>query len=183
MLCAGDNKYQEEKQDPPEISHPLMPNQSDRTEEITKIILPALEGSSRELLLASEDQCNMTFQRNAEICSSLPATNQNRGINAEQTASRGQEPFIENIIELSSDDESASSLAVRKQNLEDPHSRVWLISGPNGERHSRKYSLSLLKRWIERSSYALKYKAWKENESEEHAMSLGDAVKLAFASQ
>ncbi|KAL3538485.1 hypothetical protein ACH5RR_001851 [Cinchona calisaya] len=178
----GHAPYQDEKQNLPELSHPIFANQSASTEKNNKI--SALEGSPREQLVATEDQCNMTFQRNAEICSSpIPATKQNPGVDAEQTTSRQKQPFVKNAVELSCDDESTSSFAARKHNLEDPHSRIWLISGPNGEKNSRKYSLSLLKSWIDRSSYALKYKAWKENESEEHAIWLGDAVKRAFTSQ
>nr|XP_027113283.1 zinc finger CCCH domain-containing protein 19-like isoform X2 [Coffea arabica] len=224
------------KQNLPEVSLSISPNQSAPKEENNK----ALEVSP-EPSLASEDQCNVVLQTDAELCSSpvevamqnLPraslsisprqpaskeknnktvasahevsprpsdtcedgqnamlqvetdaeldgsaveVTKQNQGMDAEGATSK------KTVIVVSSDDESTWSYEPRKQHLEDPYSREWLILGPNGERNEEKYSLSLLKRWSDASSYALKYKAWKENGSEELAIPLADAIKKAFMS-
>lgn len=185
--AAGENKYpgpvsfQHEKQNLPDVSPTVSPN-SASTQKNDRNLASALEGFTLPLD-ASRDECNAMFQTNAMLHTSpIDVVKQNRGMIAEKTTSRRQETFVEHVIELSSDDESTTEFGVRKQNHEDPYCRQWLISGPNGERNNETYSLSLLKRWSEASPYAFRYKAWKENEGEERAIALGDAVKLAFTS-
>lgn len=74
------------------------------------------------------------------------------------------------VVDLSSDDEAKLGVVA-----DDPDMRVWHISGQN-----EKYSLSLLKRWVEKTPSACKFKVWKEGQSEEKAILLSKAINLVL---
>ncbi|KAH6813870.1 hypothetical protein C2S51_022888 [Perilla frutescens var. frutescens] len=84
------------------------------------------------------------------------------------------------VVELLSDDANsnegkAANVHHENQNIDDS---IWCIQGPNGER--KKYSFSVLKQWSETSVYASKFKVWKEDENEENAVWLREAIGIAF---
>ncbi|KAK9286674.1 hypothetical protein L1049_015075 [Liquidambar formosana] len=83
------------------------------------------------------------------------------------------------VIELSDDDEQTPVVAIGKQTLEDQESSIWHYVGPRGETKGP-YSMSLLKRWSNSSSYALKCKVWKIGQSQEQAILMGDALHQIF---
>ncbi|XP_073124984.1 zinc finger CCCH domain-containing protein 19-like [Henckelia pumila] len=103
----------------------------------------------------------------------------------EPTTRKNQESTQIEAIELLSDDESgneskANSVPEDKK-FNNLGSNTWLILGPNGERDT--CSTHMLKRWSEISPCAFKFKVWKEEQSEEDAIWLGDAIKFAFPKQ
>ncbi|KAL6552273.1 hypothetical protein OROHE_007637 [Orobanche hederae] len=77
------------------------------------------------------------------------------------------------------DDDKASRRVIANRKSEvDAEDEMWCVKGPNGERN--KSSLSVLKRWSESSVYASEFKIWKEDESEEDAIPLPEAIRVAF---
>ncbi|KAL6545692.1 hypothetical protein OROGR_009566 [Orobanche gracilis] len=77
------------------------------------------------------------------------------------------------------DDGKASRRVIANRKSEiDTEDEMWCVKGPNGERN--KSSLSVLRRWSESSVYASKFKIWKEDESEEDAIPLPEAIRVAF---
>lgn len=152
------------------------------------------------------DQHNVTSQIDADSSTSVNHQNDD----AKQVTFKNQKPLVDEVIELDSNDDdddnqpndekqqnappanevidlgsdddndSQTNAAVDLTTLEDTENKLWLISGPDGVPREDKYELSLLKRWSEITNYALRFKVWKEDQSQEQAIPLGDAVKLAF---
>ncbi|CAI9101518.1 OLC1v1038858C2 [Oldenlandia corymbosa var. corymbosa] len=165
---------------------------STRKSHRTVAVSATLKESTDEMP-TSEDHSNERFQVKEIYNSSSTKLKQNEAINTEDMTPEQQGTRVDKaVVDLSSDDDSVvctGSLrkqklkdpdgSLRKQKLEDPDSRVWLVVGPDGERKGT-YTLSLLKAWREASPYALKFKVWKETQTEEQAIWLGDAIKLAF---
>ncbi|KAL0384645.1 UNVERIFIED_CONTAM: hypothetical protein Sradi_2858800 [Sesamum radiatum] len=105
--------------------------------------------------------------------------------NEQATRKTGQDASKTEVIELLNDDDNASSSKVTSvldnQGADDPERQKWCIQGPCGEQD--KCTLSVLKRWSETSPYASKFKVWKEDQSEENAVWLLEAIKAASHSQ
>ncbi|XP_011087639.1 uncharacterized protein At5g08430 [Sesamum indicum] len=105
--------------------------------------------------------------------------------NEKATRKTGQGASKTEVIELLSDNDNANSSKVTSvldnQETNDPERQKWCIQGPCGEQD--KCTLSVLKRWSETSSYASKFKVWKEDESEEDAVWLPEAINSASCSQ
>ncbi|KAG8368902.1 hypothetical protein BUALT_Bualt15G0094800 [Buddleja alternifolia] len=78
-------------------------------------------------------------------------------------------------------DGKVNSLLSNEKLDNDLDSETWFVLGPHGE--NSKCSLSVLKRWNEKSPYASKFKVWKEDQKEEDAVSLLDAINIAFPKQ
>ncbi|KAL0364974.1 UNVERIFIED_CONTAM: hypothetical protein Sangu_0595000 [Sesamum angustifolium] len=105
--------------------------------------------------------------------------------NEQATRKTGQDTSKAEVIELLSDDDNADSSKITSvldnQETDDPERQKWCIQGPCGEQD--KCTLSVLKRWSETSPYASKFKVWKEDQSEENAVWLPEAINTASCSQ
>lgn len=172
------------------------------------VIVYRFRNNSAYSLLGAEDEkyCtplmsphNLTMENNGgELKPSIPEKqiqsqriHYQHGVNSQFDAdsssispkkAMSRKPEAAEVIELDSgsDDESYHlKTAVEQKMVEDPESYVWNVSGPDGITKMKRYSLSVLKRWSVASNYALQFKVWKEGQSEEQAIPLGDALKLA----
>ncbi|CAA2980285.1 Hypothetical predicted protein [Olea europaea subsp. europaea] len=76
-----------------------------------------------------------------------------------------------------SEDKDETKLSPARK-LEDLEKREWYIVEKSGEK--TKYSLSVLKRWSEKTEHAFKFKVCREDQKEENAMWLRDAINMAF---
>ncbi|KAL0422210.1 UNVERIFIED_CONTAM: hypothetical protein Slati_3243900 [Sesamum latifolium] len=105
--------------------------------------------------------------------------------NEQATSKTGQDASKTEVIELLSNDDNANSSKVTSildnRGTDDPERQEWCIQGPCGEQD--KCTLSVLKRWSETSPYASKFKVWKEDQSEENAVWLLEAINNASCSQ
>ncbi|KAL0357230.1 UNVERIFIED_CONTAM: hypothetical protein Scaly_1408700 [Sesamum calycinum] len=105
--------------------------------------------------------------------------------NEQATRKTGQDTSKAEVIELLSDDDNADSSKITSvldnQETDDPERQKWCIQGPCGEQD--KCTLSVLKRWSETSPYASKFKVWKEDQSEENAVWLPEAINTASCSR
>ncbi|KAK4438392.1 hypothetical protein Salat_0173500 [Sesamum alatum] len=105
--------------------------------------------------------------------------------NEQATQKTGQDASKTEVIELLSDDENTNNGKVASvldnQETDDPERQKWCIQGPYGEQD--KCTLSVLKRWSETSPYASKFKVWKEDQGEESAVWLPEAINAASRSQ
>ncbi|XP_008361679.1 uncharacterized protein At5g08430-like isoform X2 [Malus sylvestris] len=82
------------------------------------------------------------------------------------------------LIELSDDDEDVHD-EVKAPASEDPDSALWHCMSPLGETRGP-YKMSLLRQWNNSSCRPLKFKVWKEGQSEEEAVFLDDAVRQSL---
>lgn len=98
---------------------------------------------------------------------------------------KSQESTQIDVIDLLSDDENGNESKARSvpedKKFDNLESKTWCIRGPNGEQE--KCSMSMLKRWSEISPYAFKFKVWKEEQKEEDAIWLGEAINFTFSKQ
>ncbi|XP_038905177.1 uncharacterized protein At5g08430-like isoform X3 [Benincasa hispida] len=82
------------------------------------------------------------------------------------------------LIELSDDDEDLR-VEEKMQNLENPNVSMWYCASPQGETRGP-LPMSLLKQWRDSSSFELKCKVWKSDQSSQDAILLSDAIRLLF---
>lgn len=108
---------------------------------------------------ALEGQCNVVSQKTSH----------------EQTNEKKPNMSTANLIELSDDDEQDLNHAPIKQAAENNECSKWYCVGPHGEKRGP-LSMSLLKRWSDTSSYALHFKVWRTDQSQQDAISLSDAL-------
>uniref|UniRef100_A0A2N9IJ11 GYF domain-containing protein n=1 Tax=Fagus sylvatica TaxID=28930 RepID=A0A2N9IJ11_FAGSY len=108
---------------------------------------------------ALEGQCNVVSQKTSH----------------EQTNEKKPKMSTANLIELSDDDEQDLNHAPIKQAAENNECSKWYCVGPHGEKRGP-LSMSLLKRWSDTSSYALHFKVWRTDQSQQDAISLSDAL-------
>ncbi|XP_057977660.1 uncharacterized protein At5g08430-like isoform X2 [Malania oleifera] len=105
---------------------------------------------------------------------------QEQSTNPEQFMVKDEKALIVPLIELSDDEKEGPKAGIQEQIIEDLHSSIWYCIGPYGKTKGP-YSLSLLKRWVDCSSYASKFKVWKMGESQEKAISLTKIMSQIFA--
>lgn len=88
-----------------------------------------------------------------------------------QEAENGQRASKTNVIELLD--------SVNRAKFDDVEVDRWCIRGPYDD-HRDKCSLSLLRKWSERSRYASNFKVWRDDDNEENAIWLLEALSFAF---
>ncbi|KAI3445557.1 hypothetical protein Pfo_002222 [Paulownia fortunei] len=175
---ASEEKTQHGHASPPERTQPISerstliepqyghtPNSELEHDNITRI---------EPLQLTAEVKRNTVEAEESLMCS--------QEMHCKQATRKGHEASKIEVIELLSDDENAddwkASYILANQKIDDLEGETLCIQGPNGERG--KYSLSVLKRWSETSPYASKFKVWKEDQNEENAIWLPEAISIAF---
>ncbi|CAL1352512.1 unnamed protein product [Linum trigynum] len=94
------------------------------------------------------------------------------------------------LIDLSDDDEdvdgdgkqqSTNPMVSSKQKI-DVNARVWNCMNPNGAKLEGPYSMFMLKQWKDTSTgpYVAQFRVWREGQSREEAILLGDAISQAY---
>lgn len=116
------------------------------------------------------------------VCSkTLPSSNniQSESINIQESKLKNKNASEVQLIELSDDEDEDLRVEGKRQNLENPNFSMWYCASPQGETRGP-LPMSLLKQWRDSSTFELKCKVWKSDQSSEDAILLTDAIRLLF---